>query len=285
MAEKLTKNERREAAREKAKLQLEQEKKRRKIRSIWTKIGVLLGVLAVVGIVLSIILASNKPPVEQINPKNMVSDGVLFDGSTTPVSTPAIAKGSEPTPTTQNPDKVNVVVYLDYSCPYCKKFEAAQSSILENYVKSGDVTVEYHPLAFLSNYSAVAANASACIAANEPDKWWKANSELYAQQPDENVAKGYATKTSIRTVKDILKGVGISSETSTCITDMPYIDWAAKATSSALTGPLPNSDSPKVQGTPYVIVDGKFYPNADYINDPSTLTNVIEAAKQAKATK
>lgn len=282
MAEKLTKNEKREASREKARLLREQELKARKIRGIWTKIGVIVGILAVIGIVAGVVLASNQPAVAQINPKNMLSNGVLFNGSTTPVSTPAIDKGANATPTSQNPDKVNVVVYLDYSCPYCKKFEAAQSSVLENYVKKGDITVEYHPLAFLSNYSVIAANASACIASDEPEKWWDANTTLYANQPDEAVAKGWGKSTSVKNIKDTLKSLNLSSNTMSCISDLPYTDWAGKATSEALSGPLPNSDSPKVQGTPYVIVDGKFYPNIDYINDPSALTKAIEAAQAAK---
>ena len=181
MAEKLTKNQKREAAREQARLRQIEEQKKLKRKSLFIKLGVVVGVLAVIGIVLSIILASNKPPVEQLNPKNMLSNSVVFDGTVAaPVSSKAIPKGGEATPITPSQDKVNVAVYLDYTCPYCKIFEATQAETLKNYVESGDIVLEFFPVAFLSRYSAVASNTMACIATHDSGKWWEANKLLFA---------------------------------------------------------------------------------------------------------
>ena len=284
MAEKLTKNEKREAAREEARQRREQEMKKAKKRKIFTRLGVLAGILLAIGIVVMIVVSGNKPAVAQANPKNMLSNGVLFDVTVkTPVETPAIAKGKEATPTEPSTDKVNVIIYLDYSCPYCKKFEASQSKILADYVNKGEATVEYHPLAFLTNYSVAAGNASACVASKEPEKWWKVNEALFAAQPDEAVAGGWSQTSSINFVKDALKSYELNSETKTCIKETPYVEWLAKATSEALSGPLPNSNAKKVEGTPFVLVDGNLY-QVDYINDSEMLSKVIEEAKKVRST-
>lgn len=280
-AEKLTKNEKREQAREQARIRREEELKRKKRKSLFIKLGVLGGILAVIGIVVLVVTAPKPEPVAQSNPKNMISNGVLFDGSTTPVETPAIAKGEKATPTVPSQDKVNVAIYLDYACPYCKKFEELQAATLKQYVERGEVALEYHPLGFLSTYSGIAANASACIAANEPEKWWEANDMLYAAQLDEAVAQTYSQKLSVKHIKNTWESLNLNATTSKCISDMPYLDWAANATSEALSGPLPNSDAPKVQGTPFVIVDGKFY-QVDYIQQPEALRQIIDAALAAK---
>lgn len=280
-AEKLTKNEKREQAREQARIRREEELKRKKRKSLFIKLGVLGGVLALISVVVLVITAPQPTPVLQSNPKNMISNGVLFDGSSVPVETPAISKGAKATPTVPSADKVNVAVYLDYACPYCKKFEELQSGTLKQYVERGQVALEYHPIGFLSTYSGIAANASACVAANEPEKWWEANDKLYANQLDEAVAQTYSKKLSVKHIKDAWKDLNLNSETSKCISDTPYIDWVANATSDALNGPLPNSDAPKVEGTPFVIVDGKFY-RVDYIQDPQALTKVIDSALAAK---
>lgn len=281
MAEKLTKNEKRELAREQARERREQELKAKKRRGWYIKIGIIVAILAVAGIVLLTISAANKPAVAQANPKNMISNGVLFNGSTTPVETPAIPEGGKATPTTPSTDKVNVSVYLDYACPYCKKFEEAQTATLKQYVERGQVALEYFPIGFLSTYSGIAVNATACVAANEPNKWWGANNALYAAQPEEVVAKGFSKTSSVKFIKDAWKDLNLSSETKTCISDLPYINWAADVTSNALSGPLPNTDNLKVEGTPYVLVDGQFY-KVDYINDPKALSMVIDAAIAAK---
>lgn len=284
MAEKLTKNEKREAAREEARKRRELELKQAKKRRLFVMLGSFVGVLAVIGLVVMVVVSGNKPAVAQINPKNMISNGVLFENNVnTPVETPAIGKGESAVPTEPSTDKVNVTIYLDYSCPYCKKFEAAQSKILADYVNKGEITVEYHPLAFLTNYSVAAANASACVASNEPAKWWKVNEALFAAQPEEAVAQGWNQKSSINFVKDTLKSYELSGETKTCMSDTPYVDWLSKATSDALSGPLPNSSAQKVEGTPFVLVDGNLY-KVDYINDPKMLSNVIEEAKKVRST-
>lgn len=283
MAERLTKNEKREQAREQARIRNLQEKKRAKRKSLFIRLTVLFSVLAVIGIVISIILASNKPAVAQINPKNMLSNGVVFDGTVSDiVRTEAIPKKGEFVPTVPSEDKVNVAVYLDYTCPYCKIFEQSQSEVLKQYVEKGDIVLEFLPISFLSRYSGIATNAMACLATHQPEKWWEGNETLFAMQPEESVAQSYTPERAKKFVKNTLKPLKLNDKANTCVNDMPYLDWAGYATNTALNGPIPNSDSPKVEGTPYVIIDGKVH-RSDFQNDPGALSKAIEAAKKAKA--
>jgi hypothetical protein len=63
----------------------------------------------------------------------------------------------------------NIVMYVDYLCPFCGQFEATNSESLRTMVESGAATLEVHPIAILTNksagtqYSLRAANAAACV--------------------------------------------------------------------------------------------------------------------------
>ncbi len=91
--ERLTKNQRREAAREAARLEREKQKRRDRLRRWLIPTVSTVAVLAIAaGIVWAFI--SNAPaPQSSVGPRNMASDGILFtageDGELTPVSTGA----------------------------------------------------------------------------------------------------------------------------------------------------------------------------------------------------
>ena len=119
------KKDRREAAREKARLDREAERKRTRRNKIFLQSGVGLAVIAIAAIVMLVIVNQPKP-VELSNneagPANMISDGILLTGSTTTaVKTPGIKKGADPVPT--DPSK---------------------------YLRSETITSSHRPLAFRS---------------------------------------------------------------------------------------------------------------------------------------
>ena len=65
------------------------------------------------------------------------------------------------------------------------------------------------------------------------------------------------------------------------MSDMPYLDWAGNVTNIALNGPLPNTTAERVEGTPYVIIDGEVH-KSDFQGNPSALAQAIEQAKIKK---
>ncbi|HEU0257549.1 MAG TPA: disulfide bond formation protein DsbA, partial [Microbacteriaceae bacterium] len=114
-----SKKERREAAREKARLMREAEKRRAKRRRWLVQGSVGLGVLVVLAIIAVVVVTTVRPAGP--GPRNMASGGILFTSSTKAALSPAQASGAATTPTKQDDSdgKAHITVYIDYQCPYC----------------------------------------------------------------------------------------------------------------------------------------------------------------------
>jgi len=258
----LSKNQRREAAREKAK-QLREEQRKKDIRNRVILISSLSVVVIAIVVGITLVITSTLKPAGP-GPLNMASDGITIGTDFTAVTTPALAAGEDPVPTTPDTSSgvVDIRMYVDYMCPFCGQFEATNNSQIGDWVKSGVATVEIHPLSILdrsslgSKYSTRAANAAACVANYSPDQFWAYNGLLFSNQPAENT-EGLDDAT----LKDLASQAGVTaqSDIEKCIDDTQFKGWVADATSRALQGPLPNTDETAVTGTPTVLVNGQKY--------------------------
>ena len=261
------KKDRREQAREKARLQLAAAQKReQRVRWAWRG-GIGLGLLAIVAIIALVIVGGAKPA--GTGPLNMASDGVLLTGNgttITAVTTPASAADAKPVATNPKdyPNTVNIVTYVDYLCPYCGQFEATNTAQITSWVKAGNATLEVHPISILdagskgTKYSTRAANAAACVANYEPNSFLAVNTAFFANQPKEN-----STGLTNAQLTTLATNAGATDpKIATCITDGTFSSWVAAATSRTLSGPLPNANIPKLNGTPTVIVNGVAYTGA-----------------------
>jgi len=171
-AERLTKNERREQAREQARLARVEEQKREKRRRLYWQGGIVLGALAVLAVVALVLVQSMKPAGP--GPENMASGGVVFEKDLKIVASPGLAEGGERVaPATDRENKVDLSIYVDYACNHCQAFESQYGAVLENWVGSGDATLEIYPVNILgpsgSSYSTKAANAVACLVDQTPE--------------------------------------------------------------------------------------------------------------------
>jgi protein-disulfide isomerase len=259
--ERLTKKQKREASREENRKKREEAVIAKKRNRLFSILGTALAIVTVSSI--TVVAVMNQPkPVVQVNPVNMKSDAVVYDGGTL-LHTPAIPKNGKPTPIALTNKKVEVEIYYDYLCPYCHQFETVNRSVISKYMTNPNFTFAFHPLAFLGEYSMVAANATACIAAKKPEDWWQANSLLYDNQPDEAAAKGFSHKQNVDTVKATLASMNLPKDIVKCIEDTPYGKWSVDATNRMLKGPVPNSDLANISGTPTILVDGKQIALAD----------------------
>jgi protein-disulfide isomerase len=281
-----SRNERREAAREKARVLRDQQKKRERRNKFLIQGGIIVAVLAIAGLVVSLIVVNNRPAGP--GPRNMASDGILLtageDGGITAVETPALAAGEEPTPTV--PDEsgtvANIVTYVDYLCPFCGQFEATNSESIRTMVEEGAATLEVHPVAILTNksagtqYSIRAANAAACVADMSPDTFFDFNSLLFENQPEEGTSG--LTDDEIKGLAD-QAGVSDLSGIEQCIDDTQFKSWVQEATNRALTEPVPNSDLPSITGTPTVLVNGQQY--AGGLDDPAEFQSFVLQATSA----
>lgn len=266
-----SKNEKRDAAREKArKLREEQRKKERRNKFILQG-SLIVVVLAVVAVVAVVISTAIKPPAP--GPLNMLSDGVKIGQGFQTERTGSLMPDKEPVPSASNAssDVLDIRVYVDYMCPYCGGFEAANAAQIKQLVSDGAATLEIHPVAILdrlsmgTKYSTRAANALACVANYSPDKAFDFSAILFENQPEENTA-GLDDDTLIGFAKQV--GVDHLKEITSCIKSQEFASWVGSATERFSNDPLPGvAAQPGQKGTPTIYVNGQLY---QYSLDPST---------------
>ena len=73
---------------------------------------------------------------------------------------------------------VSVVVYSDYSCPYCQSWSQDTQPAVEEYAERGDVRLEWRDVSILGEESTRAATAAA--AAAQQDAYWEYHEALFA---------------------------------------------------------------------------------------------------------
>ncbi|WP_271632914.1 DsbA family protein [Solicola gregarius] len=118
------------------------EKRRRTVRTV----VIAVAAVAAVAVVVFLISWLNKDePV-------VTPDGVTAQGG---VLYPAANQASG--------DAVEVVVYEDPLCPHCRDFETEHGEFLQEAADRGDITLEYRPIALISDDSVAPVNAMACV--------------------------------------------------------------------------------------------------------------------------
>jgi len=260
--ERLTKNERREAARAKAQQLREAQRKKDRRAKIFLQGGIVLAALAIIAVVAVVIVNSVRPAGP--GPANMASDGVQLTQGFEVTPTDALEAGEDPVPNEVEGDVIDIQIYVDYLCPYCGLFEETNVDYIETLVESGAATLEVHPISILdrlsqgTRYPTRAANAAACVAQEAPASFWDFHTSLFENQPAEN-----STGLDDDQILDLAADAGAESEAlTTCVTDQTFRSWVGEATSRATTGPIPNTDDLNLQGTPLVLVDGEQYQGA-----------------------
>ncbi|MGV8883254.1 MAG: DsbA family protein [Rhodoglobus sp.] len=259
---RLSKNQKREAAREKARALREEQKKKERRNKWLLQGGIILGALAIVAIIALVITTAFKPAGP--GPLNMASDGIQINQGGVATQTAALKAGQDPIPNKRDEagGEVNIQMYVDYMCPLCGDFEATNMDYIESLLENGGTTVDIHPITILdrlsqgTKYSTRAANAAACVANYSPDQYLDFHKALFDNQPKENTT-GLEDKDIVALAKDA--GVKNLSQVESCINDQKFKPWVNASTNRALNGPIPNSNVDKVEGTPTVIVNGLKY--------------------------
>lgn len=165
---------------------------------------------------------------------------------------------------------VTVQVYFDYMCPYCGKFEKANSAELSQLIQSGKARLELHPLNFLDQqsdggrYSTRAANALVTVADKAPGSVLAFNTALFNNQPAEG-SKGLSDDKIAQVAKD----AGVPAAVADTFTTGTYEGWVSQSTDTAL-----NKDG--ISGTPTIKINGKAFTGDLYTAGP--LTQAVQAA-------
>jgi protein-disulfide isomerase len=136
----------------------------RPARSGVPRAGLLVGVVVVALVVVAALVLLNQ--------------GTAGSAAEAEVAAPDRSLGAADAP-------VEVLVYLDYQCPYCKRFaDGPEQQLREEYVAGGQVRLVVHNLAFIGDESTWAAEAAACAA--EQGRFWDYHDKLFAEQGAEN---------------------------------------------------------------------------------------------------
>jgi protein-disulfide isomerase len=284
-APRQSKNDRRDAAREKARLLREQQQRRQRRNRAFLQGGIAVVVLAIVAVVSLVIINAVRPPGP--GPRNMASDGITISQGDKAVTTGATAAGGKPAagPTPAG-GSIVIRTYEDYGCPFCGQFEQTNRTYIASLLKAGSATLTVYPVSILdrsfqaTKYSTRSANAAAAVANYSPDQFAAFHQLLFANQPAEGTQGlsddklvAYAKQAKVSNLKQI----------TAAIHDHRYFSWVTDATKRFLDGNLPNSNVKTVQGTPIVIVNGKQYTGS--LTDPAAFkTFVLQTAATYKST-
>ena len=256
-----TKNQRREQAREAARIAREKQLKRQKLLKWLIPTIASVAILAIVGGVVWAVVALQPPPKKEAGPANMISDGIVFeadgDGGLQYVPTKAIAKGGDPVETEPRDDVLNIITYVDFTCPVCKNFEGAYGETIRSLVADGQATLEVRPIAILdyrgytTDFSTRANNVAACVANYAPESFLDVQDAMFAGQPSEG-GPGLGNSSILQLVKD----AGLDDpDVNECVMNVSFSPWVKAATQ--------RSGQNGVTGTPTVFINGTKWDNAN----------------------
>ena len=140
-----------------------------------------------------------------------------------------------------------VDAYIDFLCPYCRRFERSAGATLASMAADGRASVVYHPMNFLdqastTNYSTRAAAASGCAA--DQDRFLDYANALFEHQPPEG-----GPGLSDAELASLGRGAGLTDPPfAACLSEASYLDWPAYVTARATAA--------GVTATPTVLVAG-----------------------------
>jgi len=142
---------------------------------------------------------------------------------------------------------VRVDAFIDFLCPYCRRFELSSGPALADLVAGRLASVAYHPMNFLdgastTDYSTRAAAASGCAA--DQGRFPDYAHALFVHQPPEG-----GPGLSDAELAGIGREAGLADATfGACLSDAPYLDWPPYVTARATAA--------GVSATPTVLVAG-----------------------------
>lgn len=142
---------------------------------------------------------------------------------------------------------VTVDAYIDFLCPFCRKFELSAGLALGAMVADGHIRVVYHPMSFLDDasttrYSSRAGAAAGCAA--DGGLFPQYARALFVSQPPE----GGPGLTDAELIS-LGGSVGLADEAfGGCVRGGRYLEWPSLVTEAATRR--------GVTGTPTVLVGG-----------------------------
>ncbi|HEY8719633.1 DsbA family protein [Pengzhenrongella sp.] len=272
---RVPKAQQRDAARQKAaEMRAVQEKRARRTRIL--SISGLVVALGLLAFVIVMIFAQRTPAPAALDPKTPLKGVTAPATAVTNGGIPVGKEGAAGTTsgkTAAGKTAATVAVYYDYMCPVCGNFEKANEAPLDALVKSGDITLEYHPISILdrlsqnTQYSTRSAQAAAYVADADPKHFVAFSEALYANQPTEN-----STGLSNKEIEALAVKAEVPKAVANKLFDKggKFTTWVQAATKQ---GTLDG-----VSGTPTVFINGTKTPDSLNLLVAGPLEAAIKAA-------
>jgi len=170
--------------------------------------------------------AQGEPPASDPSLAAPAARDALFRG----IPQDGISLGSPQAP-------VTLVEYADLQCPYCAQWARdAFPTIVEQYVRAGQVRVVFRGLSFIGEDSDTALRAA--LAAGEQDRMWDVVHGLFVRQGAEN--SGLVSDTLLGS----FAGTGLDTQRMLARTQSPWVERQLAAASRA-------AERVGVPGTPF----------------------------------
>jgi protein-disulfide isomerase len=143
---------------------------------------------------------------------------------------------------------VRIDAYVDFLCPYCRRFEVSSGPALAALIANKEANVVYHPMNFLdeastTDYSTRAAAASGCAA--DQDRFFEYAHVLFEHQPPESGPGLSDVELAALGAEAELSGPAFGS----CLNGGCYLAWPSYVTDRAVAA--------GVAATPTVLVAGE----------------------------
>jgi protein-disulfide isomerase len=143
---------------------------------------------------------------------------------------------------------VRIDAFIDFLCPFCRRFELASAPALASLVADRLASLAYHPMNFLdeastTNYSTRAAAASGCAA--DQGRFLDYAHALFVRQPPEG-GPGLSDAELAR----VGTAAGLAGAALTaCLSEAPYLDWPQYVTARAIAAGVSSTPTVLVAGT------------------------------------
>ncbi|QCX47356.1 hypothetical protein EBF03_08070 [Arcanobacterium haemolyticum] len=211
---KMTKEERRQAAREKARVLQELESKQAKKRKIVT-ISIIAVALLLIAFAVWQIVTSDKGGTKELGSytgtaREVKTDNVSADGG--------VLFNKDGSATATESGKPIIGLWSDYMCPGCEAFEAKFGPLLTDHSSKGNLQVKLYPVNTLgTDFSTKGATAFYYVAQYAPEKAWAFNTALmnYGQKVHQRTAN---RNPSASEIADLAKSVGVPQDV---VNDLP----------------------------------------------------------------
>jgi len=142
---------------------------------------------------------------------------------------------------------VEMVLWFDYQCPFCKKFDQDSLTLLnDNYVKTGKLRVVFKDFQFLGNDSQTGAEFARAMWEAYPDHFYDWYQAMMTAQ-DEEGDKGFGNLDSIKALTAKMPGIDVAKVTKLMTDKKAQYD-------TAISADRDEAQTFGVNGTPAVVV-------------------------------